>query len=156
MNPDENDRLQRLVDTLLRQPEPADDLDARRALTRLTAARPDAAYLLLQRALVLELALARVKAQQAQQAQAGDGPPSQVPSLEAGLRQAAGAAAAGAPPAGRTARALPRPSPFVRDAATIAAGVVAGGLVLGGLDALGDSLTGDGDMDLDLGLDDWL
>ena len=107
MNPDESERLWALVRALQRAPEALDDVEARRALTVLTASRSDAAYLLLHRVLVLELALQRIKAQQ------------QVEAASVGIRP---------------------PSPFLRDAATIAAGVVGGGLVLGALDSLGEAL----------------
>jgi hypothetical protein len=112
VNPDESERLWALVRALQRAPEALDDVEARRALTVLTASRSDATYLLLHRVLVLELALQRIKAQ-----------------------QEAPAAPTGSPP----------PSPFLRDAATIAAGVVGGGLVLGALDALGDGFGLDDD-----------
>jgi hypothetical protein len=150
MNADESERLWGLVRTLLRQPEPIDNVEARRALTVLTSSRADATYLLLQRALVLELALERVKAQLAL------APAAVAPGSADGAAAAAPAPAADEPrparAAGGSTAALPRPSPFVRDAATIAAGVVAGGLVLGGLEALSDDMPdGDG-----LGLADWL
>ena len=137
MYPEESERLWGLVRTLLRQPEAVDDAEARRALTVLTAARPDAAYLLLQRALVLELALQRVRGQHA--LAGGEARPPGVPAAPAAP------SAPGGPPGPA------RSSPFVRDAVTVAAGVVAGGLVLGTLDGLGEQLGGD-----DLGLADWL
>lgn len=122
MNAEESQRLWRLVRTLQRQPEAVDEVEAQRALTVLLASRRDAALLLLQRALVLELALEHVRAVQA------------------------GAAAAPEPAAPRR----DRPSPFLRDAAVIAAGVVGGGLVLGALDTLGEALSGGPGTELDL------
>ncbi|MGD9833081.1 MAG: hypothetical protein AB7U92_10060 [Piscinibacter sp.] len=98
MNRDESERLWALVRALQRAPEAVDDAEAQRAVTVLTASRSDAVYLLLQRVLVLETALERIRAQQP---------------------------------------AVPAPSPFLREASVIAAGVVGGGLVLGALDALG-------------------
>jgi hypothetical protein len=114
MNRDESERLWALVRALQRVPEAVDDAEAQRAVTVLTASRPDAVYLLLQRVLVLETALERIRAQQP-------------------------AAPAGAP----------APSPFLREASVIAAGVVGGGLVLGALDALGGEIGVDA---ADLGL----
>jgi hypothetical protein len=160
MQPDESERLWNLVRTLLRHPEAVDDVEARRALTVLTSSRSDAAYLLLQRALVLELALERVKQQHAlagasPAATAAEGAPGSSASAAAPDAAATAAPAVPAAPSAAVAAgatvAPPRPSPFVRDAAVIAAGVVAGGLVLGGLDTLGEELGGD-----DLGLADWI
>jgi hypothetical protein len=145
MNAQESEHLWRLVRTLQRQPEAVDDAEAQRALTVLLASRRDAAYLLLQRALVLELALARVQAAQA--AQAASAPDPATPATDTAAAAHGGVAS----PAGRTP-ARTRPSPFLRDAATIAAGVVAGGLVLGALDTLGDAVSGEAGFDLDLDL----
>lgn len=114
MNRDEADRLWALVRRLQRAPEALDDVEAQRALTVLTASRPDAAYLLLQRVLVLELALDRLR-----------GPASDTPP--------AAAAPAAAPGPWR-------PSAFVRDAAVITTGVVGGGLLLDALDDLAGDL----------------
>lgn len=128
MNPQESEQLWQLVRTLQRQPEPVDDAEAQRALTVLMASRRDAPLLLLQRVLVLETALAQVRAAQAEAAQASAAP------------SACTDAQPPAPP--RRARA----SPFLRDASVIAAGVVGGGLVLGALDTLGESLSGFDDL----------
>lgn len=46
---------------LLRQPDPLREIELERALVRLQAARPDAAYLLLHRVMVLELALQQLR-----------------------------------------------------------------------------------------------
>lgn len=119
MNPQESELLRQVVRTLQRAPEALDDAEAQRALTVLLASRRDAPLLLLQRVLVLETALAQVRAAQAH---AGDG-------------------AAPAPAVAPAPR--PRPSPFLRDAAVIATGVIGGGLVLGALDTLGEALSGD-------------
>lgn len=129
MNRDESDRLWTLVRRLQRAPEALDDVEARRALTVLTASRSDAAYLLLQRVLVLELALEHVRAQR----------------LAEPVAAAAASASAVAVPAAAAQPAAPalasgwRPSPFLRDAAVIATGVVGGGLVLGALDSVAEA-----------------
>lgn len=46
---------------LLRHPDPLREIELERALVRLQAARPDAAYLLLHRVMVLELALQQLR-----------------------------------------------------------------------------------------------
>lgn len=138
MNRDESDRLWTLVRRLQRAPEALDDVEARRALTVLTASRSDAAYLLLQRVLVLELALDQIRRQRVSDHTAATTPP----------------AGASAPAAAPAAAATWRPSAFVRDAAVIATGVVGGALVLGALDGaaeaggdlLADGLGGVGDL----------
>ncbi len=138
MNRDESDRLWTLVRRLQRAPEALDDVEARRALTVLTASRSDAAYLLLQRVLVLELALEHIRQQRTAAV-----PPE--PAVQAAAPDAAAAAAAPGPW---------RTSPFLRDAAVIATGVAGGGLLLGALsagaaeaggDLLADGLEGAGD-----------
>lgn len=131
MNRDESERLWALVRRLQRAPEALDDVEARRALTVLTASRSDAAYLLLQRVLVLETALEQIRQQRAT-----DGDPQALPAPSPAVR----AAAAG----------TWRPSAFLRDAAVIATGVVGGGLVLDALDgadeAAGDAVAGLGEV----------
>jgi hypothetical protein len=102
------DTVDRVLGELLRAPEPVADLDVQRALTRLLAARGDAAYLLLHRVLVLETAL--------QQLRQGAPCPSS-PDVAAG--------APAGPPAG-PAPARPSTRSFVRDAAVVAVGVTLG------------------------------
>jgi hypothetical protein len=149
MEPLERELLDALVNRVLRHPDEPKDLDAQRAVQRLLAARGDAAYLLLQRALVLEVALARVRAGLA--GRDGSGPvaandPSGLPPGTAG-------AAAGQPSlagiADRIATALPARG-FLRDAAAVGAGVLAGNLLVAGAaslfdgDAAADGATGAG------------
>jgi len=55
------DPVESLLGRLLREPEPPREPAVDRALTRLTAARGDAAYLLMHRVLVLETALASLQ-----------------------------------------------------------------------------------------------
>ena len=59
----ERELLDAMVNRVLRHPDEVKDIDALRAVQRLMAARADAPYLLLQRALVLEVALARAHAE---------------------------------------------------------------------------------------------
>ena len=122
MNRDESDHLWALVRRLQRAPEALDDAEAQRALTVLTASRSDAAYLLLQRVLVLETALAQIR--QGRVAEAGAAP-APTPGVSAADRSGSGATW--------------RPSPFLRDAAVIATGVAGGGALLAALDGLDDA-----------------
>ena len=120
------DPVAQVLGQLLRQPEPLRDVELERALLRLQAARPDAAYLLLHRVMVLETALQqlRLRADGAGQAvQAVQSPP---------------------PPP-------PRTRSFLRDAAVVTAGVVAGQALWQGL---ADSPAADGGDGLDI--DGWL
>jgi hypothetical protein len=110
----DDDPIPRLLGELLRAPPPVRELPLEQALTRLQAARGDAAYLLLHRVLVLETAL--------QQLRAGAAAPSSAP----------GAAPAGGPRPVPQATALPRT--VLRDAAAVALGVVAGQAVWQALD----------------------
>ncbi len=108
MSPTDQDPVTQVLGQLLRQPEPQRDLALERALTRLQAARPDAAYLLLHRVLVLETALQQ-------------------------LKQAAAAAADPAAAAAATPAAAAPTRSFLRDAAVVTAGVVAGQALWQGL-----------------------
>ena len=63
MNAEERLRVARLVTRLARQPETPQDEDAALELAALLKVRPDAAYLLMQRTLMLELALERAQAE---------------------------------------------------------------------------------------------
>ena len=103
------DTVDRVLGELLRAPEPLKDLDVQRALTRLLAARGDAAYLLLHRVLVLETALQQLR-QRAPVVPASPGV----------------AAVAAAGPAAGPALARPSTRSFVRDAAVVAVGVTLG------------------------------
>jgi len=129
MSPTDQDPVTQVLGQLLRQPEPQRELALERALTRLQAARPDAAYLLLHRVLVLETAL-----QQHKQAAAAAAAPS--------------AAATAATPAA----AAPTRS-FLRDAAVVTAGVVAGQALWQGL---ADDPASDIADAFDIDIDGWL
>lgn len=67
------DPVSQVLGRLLQQPEPLRDLELDRALQRLQAARPDAAYLLLHRVMVLECALQQLR--QGADAAASNAPP---------------------------------------------------------------------------------
>jgi hypothetical protein len=108
------DPVAQVLGQLLRQPEPLRDVELERALLRLQAARPDAAYLLLHRVMVLETALQQLK-----------------PRVE-------GAATAAAPPAPARTRS------FLREAAVVTAGVVAGQALWQGLSDAPAAEGGDG------------
>lgn len=73
------DSVGQVLGRLLRHPEPQRDIELERALLRLQAARPDAAYLLLHRVMVLETALARLR-------QGGDAVAPGVPTAPAATR----------------------------------------------------------------------
>ena len=124
MTSPDQDPVTLVLGQLLRQPEPQRELALERALLRLQAARPDAAYLLLHRVLVLETALLQIK----QSATAAASP-----------AVATAGAAAGTPPT----------RSFLRDAAVVTAGVVAGQALWQGLaddptDGIGDAFDLDG------------
>lgn len=158
MNAEERLRVVRLVTRLSRAPEAPQDEDAALELAALLKVRPDAPYLLLQRALMLELALEQAQAElrQLRQGQApgqpapGHAPPqaagtAQAPSRWGGLFQR-GAPAAGVSPGypgsgpgygpGYGPGAPSAGSGFLRNAAAVGAGVLGGSLLFHGLDAL--------------------
>ncbi|WP_157267400.1 DUF2076 domain-containing protein [Azohydromonas aeria] len=174
MNADEKLRVARLVTRLARQAETPQDEEAALELAALLKVRPDAPYLLMQRALMLELALERA---QAELAQLRGEAPGQQPS---GHGQAPGAGQL-QPFSGGTARAPLRPAGgwqpgmgafagqgqgpawgagtpmgaapsagggFLRNAAAVGAGVLGGSLLFHGLDSLfhdhGDVIHGAG------------
>ena len=136
MTPRENLMVTRLVNRLVGQADLPKDADAEFELAMLLKARADAPYLLLQRCLMLEVALA----------QAGD-------ELNA-LRSSTGTGVPGAPsavaqpsmplaqsqqpmqPAPAQAQPQSQPSSFLRNAATIGAGVLGGSLLFQGIESL--------------------
>jgi uncharacterized protein len=143
MDAQERELLASLVNRVLRHPDEPKDIDAERALQRLVAARQDAGYLLLQRALVLEVALAQVRAE-VDRLRGGAAIAANDPGVPAGV------AADGTDIAARIAAALPARG-FLRDAAVISAGVLGGNLLVAGASALFDDDTLDGGADLDPG-----
>ncbi len=146
MDAAERELLDGLVKRVLRHPDEAKDIDAERALQRLLAARSDAPYLLLQRALVLEVALAHVRAE-VDRLRAAAGPAANDPQQPAAA-PAAGAAGAASAVLG----ALPSRG-FLRDAAVISAGVLGGSLLVRGAESL---FEGESAADADLDLDGWI
>ena len=143
MDAQERELLASLVNRVLRHPDEPKDIDAERALQRLVAARQDAGYLLLQRALVLEVALAQVRAE-VDRLRGGAATAANDPCVPAGV------AADGTDIAARIAAALPARG-FLRDAAVISAGVLGGNLLVAGASALFDDDTLDGGADFDPG-----
>jgi len=143
MDAQERELLASLVNRVLRHPDEPKDIDAERALQRLVAARQDAGYLLLQRALVLEVALAQVRAE-VDRLRGGAATAANDPGVPAGVL------ADGTDIAARIAAALPARG-FLRDAAVISAGVLGGNLLVAGASALFDDDTLDGGADLDPG-----
>lgn len=158
MNAEERLRVVRLVTRLSRAPEAPQDEDAALEVAALMKVRPDAPYLLLQRALMLELALEQAQAelQQLRQGHAPGQPApgypapqsagaAQAPSRWGGLFQRGAPAAAGpgypgsGPGYGPGAVAGQAPSAgggFLRNAAAVGAGVLGGSLLFHGLDSL--------------------
>jgi len=135
--------ITQVLGQLLRQPEPQRDIELERALGRLQAVRSDAAYVLLHRVMVLEVALQQLK------------------SGEVGAGSANTATVAPTPL--RLPAAAPMRS-FLRDAAVVTAGVTAG-VVVGQVlwQGLSDSPLTDGTDGTDvsdggdlLGIDGWL
>lgn len=154
MNADEKLRVARLVTRLARQPDSPKDEEAELELAALMKVRPDAPYLLMQRALMLELALEQAQAQ-LQQLQGGAG----APGAQAAPREvprptgrsfwrSAGATPAvpvqSAPPGMASYGTRPMASGglfgggggFLRNAAAMGAGVLGGSLLFHGLDSL--------------------
>lgn len=137
MNAQERLRVARLVTRLAGQAETPQDPDAALELATLLKIRPDAPYLLMQRALMLEVALeqAQLELQTLRQGAAAPPPehyaaPLARPPLGGPatyLRRGPGAAAAGSGGAG---------GGLLRNAAAVGAGVVGGSLLFQGLQAL--------------------
>lgn len=157
MNAQERLRVERLVSRLAAQPETPKDEDALRELSALMRVRPDAPYLLMQRALMLELMLeqAQLELEQLRRARQAMPPAAHVPQAPAPglaerlLRRMAPSAAARATPGmtyGMTGGPAPgmgygRPSAsggFLRNAAAVGAGVLGGSLLFQGLENLFD------------------
>ena len=147
MDAQERELLASLVNRVLRHPDEPKDIDAERALQRLVAARQDTGYLLLQRALVLEVALAQVRAE-VDRLRGGAATAANDPGAPSGVT--ASVTADGTDIAARIAAALPARG-FLRDAAVISAGVLGGNLLVNGAAALFDGDAPDTGADLDPG-----
>ena len=138
MTPRENLMVTRLVNRLVGQADLPKDADAEFELATLLKTRPDAAYLLLQRCLMLEVSLA----------QTGD----ELNALRtSGVVGAPNASSTLAPssmppaqpqplipqtPAQPQPQPQPQPTSFLRNAATIGAGVLGGSLLFQGVESL--------------------
>ena len=144
MTPRENLMVTRLVNRLVGQADLPKDADAEFELAMLLKTRADAPYLLLQRCLMLEVSLA----------QAGDELNALRVSAVAGAPSALSTFAPSSMPPSQPqppmqpapVQAQPQPSSFLRNAATIGAGVLGGSLLFQGIESLlhgsGHGLTG--------------
>lgn len=136
MNPRERLMLTRLVDRIVDQPAvTSPDADAAREISALLKVRPDAPYLLVQRALELESALAQAEWQVEQLRERADARP--VPA-DSAARAWAPAVAPPAPAAtvATASGAAPAGGGFLRNAASVGAGVLGGSLLFQGLESL--------------------
>lgn len=152
MNTEEKLRVARLVTRLARAPETPQDEDAALELAALLKVRPDAPYLLMQRTLMLELALERAQAELEQLRQTqpqGSAPARPVNAPPSGWQPGVGGAAPAGTGYGQGAPAGPAYGPgpaagpaasgagsFLRNAAAVGAGVLGGSLLFHGLDSL--------------------
>ena len=134
MTPRENLMVTRLVNRLVGQADLPKDADAEFELTMLLKIRPDAPYLLLQRCLMLEVSLA----------QAGDELNTLRASAVAGAPSASSTLAPSSMPPAQPQplmpqapmQSQPQPTSFLRNAATIGAGVLGGSLLFQGVESL--------------------
>ena len=144
MTPRENLMVTRLVNRLVGQADLPKDADAEFELAALLKTRPDAAYLLLQRCLMLEVSLA----------QTGDELNALRASGVVGAPNASSTLAPSSMPPAQPqplipqapAQPQPQPTSFLRNAATIGASVLGGSLLFQGVESLlhgsGHGLTG--------------
>ena len=134
MTPRENLMVTRLVNRLVGQADLPKDATAEFELAMLLKTRADAPYLLLQRCLMLEVSLA----------QAGDELNALRVSAVAGAPSALSTFAPSSMPPSQPqppmqpapVQAQPQPSSFLRNAATIGAGVLGGSLLFQGVESL--------------------
>ena len=134
MTPRENLMVTRLVNRLVGQADLPKDADAEFELATLLKTRPDAAYLLLQRCLMLEVSLA----------QTGDELNALRTSGVGGAPNASSTLAPSSMPPAQPqplmpqapAQPQPQPTSFLRNAATIGAGVLGGSLLFQGVESL--------------------
>ena len=132
MTPRENLMVTRLVNRLVGQADLPKDADAEFELAMLLKTRPDAPYLLLQRCLMLEVSLA----------QAGDELNALRTSGVVGAQSASSTLAPSSMPPAQPqplmpqAPSQPQPTSFLRNAATIGAGVLGGSLLFQGVESL--------------------
>jgi hypothetical protein len=141
MTPQENDLLQKFLAQLAQAHVSAKDPEAQAMISRAVAQQPDAAYLLVQRALLLERALQQAKSQLSwlhEQRDGSDGArhtwtqtPSSTPATAPALASPPQAQAA--PQTGGTSSGW---GGFLGNAATTAAGVAGGAFLFQGLEDL--------------------
>ena len=140
MTPQENELLQTFLAQLARAHASAKDPEAEAMIRRAVAQQPDAAYLLVQRALLLDHALQQAKSQRSwlhEQEGGADGGRhtwTQMPSsTPAAAPTPASPQTQAAPQIGSTSSGL---GSFLGNAATTAAGVAGGAFLLQGLEGL--------------------
>lgn len=124
--------VSRLMTRIADAPDAPKDADAQAEIGALLRVRPDAPYLLMQRTLMLEAALEQAQAR-LEQLSGGAGAAAPQPSAfgtAAPLPQVPSAAAAAPAPAASAAGS------FLRNAASVGAGVVGGGLLFQGIESL--------------------
>jgi hypothetical protein len=139
MTPQDTQLLQDFLDQLTRAQVATKDHEAQILITRAFAQQPDAAYLVVQRAVLLEQALKQAQAQIAQLQQqsssfVGTRPWNPEPTRGPGTASAPGYAPAQAIP--RTAEAASPWGSFLGNAAATAAGVAGGAFLFQGLEHL--------------------
>ena len=140
MTPRERLSVNRLVNQLADQPPANRDAEAEAELAALLKTRADAPYLLFQRALLLQEALRQsqeeVEELRGRLARTGvvPAPPSPAASMPAAT--GAGAMIAAAPTLAASTLAAPAAGGFLRNAATIGAGVLGGSLLFQGIESL--------------------
>lgn len=144
MNTREQLLVSRLVTRIAGQADVAKDADAELEVAALLKVRPDATYLLLQRTLMLEAALEQAQAQVAQLESRVSALTREMPGVTAAEVSGRGAVSplpVPAPAFAAPAAAQPplSPSPvggFLRNAATVGAGVLGGSLLFQGIESM--------------------
>jgi uncharacterized protein len=141
MTPQENELLQKFLAQLAQAHVGAKDPEAQAMISRAVAQQPDAAYLLVQRALLLERALQQAKSQLSRLHEQRDGADGGNHFLtETSSSTPAAAPAPASPPPAQAAPQTSGPSSgwggFLGNAATTAAGVAGGAFLFQGLEDL--------------------
>jgi hypothetical protein len=146
MNTREQLLVSRLVTRIAGQADVAKDADAELEVAALLKVRPDATYLLLQRTLMLEAALEQAQAQVAQLQSRVSALTREMPGVTSGEVSGRGAVSPLPVPVPAPAFAAPAaaqpplsPSPaggFLRNAATVGAGVLGGSLLFQGIESM--------------------
>ena len=140
MTPRENLMVTRLVNRLVGQADLPKDADAEFELAMLLKTRADAPYLLLRRCLILEVSLAQVGDElNALRAAPGAGVLREAPSVVAAPTPAfapSSMQSVQSTPPMQPAQTSAQPNSFLRNAATIGAGVLGGSLLFQGVESL--------------------